>query len=431
VKRILLLIVALTGLCAGSLFAQNAITDSTEYKEMMRFKALYDQAYQDGDYEKALEYAREVKTWSDKVNALADAELERRRNANNNTITDTTVTETEEQRWLRIKDAVTIEMADRRSEFEGLHADRIAPDEYAALNEKIDRLLALLEDQGSLGEAEALYGEITADADALQMIIRDKTDKVRSLMARARESLDFAVSADAGALAPEELATAQAAYPSGEAFYNDFYYDSAITEFEKTIYFAEGALMVSVRLQQIATTDEKLASSRATIEGYSRVMVSDEKGKVYLSDAWSGEAYLAEHPLSNLTVELEPFTAGDTSPELMPVALDAASAPEMKEQETALETSVRLWMMGVNARNIGELDLANEYFNQAVVFAETYRTSAATVVYKVKKLDCLWNIAKKLYGNPFFWPLIFKANEEKIENPSLIYPGQEFLIPNP
>lgn len=53
------------------------------------------------------------------------------------------------------------------------------------------------------------------------------------------------------------------------------------------------------------------------------------------------------------------------------------------------------------------------------------------ISYSVVKGDCLWNIAKKKehYGNAFAWPVIYQANREKIKNPDLIYPAQEFSIP--
>lgn len=49
--------------------------------------------------------------------------------------------------------------------------------------------------------------------------------------------------------------------------------------------------------------------------------------------------------------------------------------------------------------------------------------------YTVKKGDCLWNIAKKYYGNGAQYKKIYNANKDKIKNPNLIYPGQKFLIP--
>lgn len=53
------------------------------------------------------------------------------------------------------------------------------------------------------------------------------------------------------------------------------------------------------------------------------------------------------------------------------------------------------------------------------------------ISYTVVKGDHLWGIARKKehYGNGFAWPVIYKANREKIKNPDLIYPNQVFSIP--
>ncbi len=50
--------------------------------------------------------------------------------------------------------------------------------------------------------------------------------------------------------------------------------------------------------------------------------------------------------------------------------------------------------------------------------------------YTVVAGDNLWNISGKseVYGNPYQWPLIYKANRDKIKDADLIYPGQEFDI---
>jgi len=50
--------------------------------------------------------------------------------------------------------------------------------------------------------------------------------------------------------------------------------------------------------------------------------------------------------------------------------------------------------------------------------------------YTVMRGDNLWNISgrSEIYGNPYHWPLIYKANRDKIQDADLIYPGQEFAI---
>jgi nucleoid-associated protein YgaU len=50
--------------------------------------------------------------------------------------------------------------------------------------------------------------------------------------------------------------------------------------------------------------------------------------------------------------------------------------------------------------------------------------------YTVVRGDNLWNISGKsdIYGDPYQWPLIFKANRSQIKDPDLILPGQNFAI---
>ena len=52
------------------------------------------------------------------------------------------------------------------------------------------------------------------------------------------------------------------------------------------------------------------------------------------------------------------------------------------------------------------------------------------ISYSVGSNDSLWSIAGRddIYGDPYMWPLIYKLNSDKIEDPDLIYPEQVFLI---
>jgi len=57
-------------------------------------------------------------------------------------------------------------------------------------------------------------------------------------------------------------------------------------------------------------------------------------------------------------------------------------------------------------------------------------TGVADDSYTVVRGDNLWNISGKssIYGDPYQWPLIFKANRSQIKDPDLIFPGQTFDI---
>ncbi len=51
--------------------------------------------------------------------------------------------------------------------------------------------------------------------------------------------------------------------------------------------------------------------------------------------------------------------------------------------------------------------------------------------YLVVSGDSLWGISSQdtIYGDPYLWPLIYKANSGQIKDADLIYPGQYFYIP--
>ena len=52
------------------------------------------------------------------------------------------------------------------------------------------------------------------------------------------------------------------------------------------------------------------------------------------------------------------------------------------------------------------------------------------MTYTVVRGDSLWRIAGKsdVYGNPYEWPLIYKANADKIKHADKIYPKQSFDV---
>lgn len=57
-------------------------------------------------------------------------------------------------------------------------------------------------------------------------------------------------------------------------------------------------------------------------------------------------------------------------------------------------------------------------------------SSSSAGEYQVVSGDNLWDISAKseIYSNPYQWPLIYKANQDKIKDADLIYPGQNLAI---
>ncbi len=67
-------------------------------------------------------------------------------------------------------------------------------------------------------------------------------------------------------------------------------------------------------------------------------------------------------------------------------------------------------------------------YDRAMALLALVKTAA--IDYTVLRGDSLWRISGKgeIYGNPYQWPLIYKANIAKIKDADLIYPGQEFEV---
>jgi len=74
----------------------------------------------------------------------------------------------------------------------------------------------------------------------------------------------------------------------------------------------------------------------------------------------------------------------------------------------------------------------NKVHNQMQRMLDAWQEAPKEIMYTVIRGDYLWKIAKKRehYGNGFAWPVIYKANRDKIKDPDLIYPKQVFKIPN-
>jgi LysM repeat protein len=74
---------------------------------------------------------------------------------------------------------------------------------------------------------------------------------------------------------------------------------------------------------------------------------------------------------------------------------------------------------------------AERYAAQQASTDAASKADAMTGSYTVVSGDNLWNISGKweVYGNPYQWPLIYKANSDQIKDADLIFPGQEFAIP--
>ena len=151
-------------------------------------------------------------------------------------------------------------------------------------------------------------------------------------------------------------------------------------------------------------------------------------------------------------------TTGDEGPSAAEQAIADAKAANAEAAALGFEwrDTGKLIEQAEKALADGDEDKALELANQALAQAEAAKAQAAAEKqkfldrtrgdelaasmaagageaddsYTVVRGDNLWNISGKssIYGDPYQWPLIYKANRSQIKDPDLIFPGQTFDI---
>lgn len=116
----------------------------------------------------------------------------------------------------------------------------------------------------------------------------------------------------------------------------------------------------------------------------------------------------------------------------MKVSLESYEIQENADEGFDVVVSVKLKQYKDYGTKICNITFENSKPTVSVETTRPTETSPApstNKTYTVQKGDCLWNIAKKFYGNGSKYTVIYKANKDKIKNPNLIYPGQVLTIP--
>lgn len=109
---------------------------------------------------------------------------------------------------------------------------------------------------------------------------------------------------------------------------------------------------------------------------------------------------------------------------------DAARAKEEEIKKKAEEEKKLKAEEEAKARAAEEAK-AGEEAKEAAKETPKGEVAAGKTSHEVIKGESLWKIAKhkNTYENPFMWPIIYKANHDKINDPDLIYPKQVLSIP--
>ncbi len=126
--------------------------------------------------------------------------------------------------------------------------------------------------------------------------------------------------------------------------------------------------------------------------------------------------------------QAEPSTT-TVAPSTSPVEANAQA--ETAPVETAATDAVAVEAAPAEAEAAPTEAVAEEAapVEAAVAEAEAPPAAAETVVYTVVSGDTLSGIAQRFYGDANAYMRIFEANRDKLNDPNLIFPGQELVIP--
>jgi nucleoid-associated protein YgaU len=125
-----------------------------------------------------------------------------------------------------------------------------------------------------------------------------------------------------------------------------------------------------------------------------------------------------------------------TMPEAAAAPADASSEPPMEAEAPAAEGEAAMEAEApAESEAAAEAAPAEEAVAEEAAPAESEappseEAEAPSVrTYTVVSGDTLSAIAQQFYGDANAYMRIFEANRDKLDNPDLIYPGQELVIP--
>ncbi len=330
-----------------------------------------------------------------------------------------------------------------------IEAPRFAVADYKKTHDMNREAISLF-NKGNPARGQSVASDTLELQKRIHYNLSENIRYVKILKRDTENYLQDAEDNEAFTYSPQELNAANSAYQKGVSAFKNYRLEAsaqALTEAKRQAILA--ARTSAVRKKQ-AETDSLMAATQKRIESASGLKVLNARGEVVESRPWSGDDYLAQNPLIDHSkyvgdVEVEnpelkklnaPVSgSGSGTPQDIPIEGNDTQVNADEQESDYLLFAKNFWEKGVQARNNGQFELAQEYFRKAQAYIDAYESNAVSRTYTVVRrkvaTDCLWRISerKDIFANPFLWPKIWRANRRIIQNPDLIYPGQVLVIP--
>jgi nucleoid-associated protein YgaU len=260
---------------------------------------------------------------------------------------------------------------------------------------------------------------------------------VRQLKRETEQYMKEAEDSGAYAYAPGQKEKVSGLYLKGIDAYQGYALDPAEEYFGAAREAARDTLRIAREKRENRQAEEKkkaealMVDVMKALQEASRLTVVTEDGTVIEPQNWSEVDFLKEIE----RMEQEEREANPGGQSMLIPAAGATVVMADESSENLLKQAKELWTLGIREKAHGNYEKAQDYFNEALRYIEIYKSYAVKGVYTVRLIperrDCLWRISEypDIYGDPYLWPKIWRRNRKLIQNPDLIHPGWQLVIP--
>jgi len=292
--------------------------------------------------------------------------------------------------------------------------------------------------QGSFVDARARAFAALKGMSDLSNRLQGRLDWVRQLKRETEQYMKQAEDSGAYADAPGQKQKVTGLYLKGIDSYQAYALDPAEEYFGAAREAARDTLRISREKRDTRQAEEKkkaealMKDVMKALQDASKLTIVTEDGTVIAPENWSEEDFLKE--IERMEQEEQKLAPAAGQSLLIPSG-QATVVMADESSENLLRQARELWTLGLREKGLGNYEKAQDYFNEALRYIEIYKSYAVKGVYTVRLIperrDCLWRIAEytDIYGDPYLWPKIWRRNRKLIQNPDLIYPGWQLVIP--
>jgi nucleoid-associated protein YgaU len=316
-----------------------------------------------------------------------------------------------------------------------LEADKFTADAYQSATAGIEESGNLFASADYAGAKARAYKALK-DMSDLQNRLETQIAKVRSLKFDTEQAMKEIETTNAYLAAPGQKDKVTTLYLAGLDAYNGYKLDDAEESFGAALVAARDTLRIAKEstVNQAAEKEKaeqlQAQAMKALVDASKLTVVTDD-GTVIKPRNWKDEDFLKE--IDRMLQEEQ-----NAAPEPQSIAIPADQSTVVLADDSTvnlLQQARDLWIQGLKEKEAGNYTKAQDFFTESLRYIEIYKSYAVKGVYTVRlipdKRDCLWRIAEyaDIYGDPYKWPSIWRRNRTLIQNPDLIYPGWQLVIP--